>query len=89
MTSALALELIRHAIVTCLLVAAPLLLVALLVGVVISLLQAVTSLQEQTLTFIPKLVAVGAVTILVLPWMVRELIQYLAEMIRTLPMLVA
>jgi flagellar biosynthesis protein FliQ len=88
-TSALALELIRHAIVTCLLVAAPLLLVALLVGVIISLLQAVTSLQEQTLTFIPKLVAVGAVTILVLPWMMRELIQYLVEMIRTLPMLVA
>ena len=53
-TSALALELIRHAIMTCLLVAAPLLLVALLVGVLVSLFQAVTSLQEQTLTFIPE-----------------------------------
>lgn len=89
MTSALALELIRHAIMTCLLVAAPLLLVALLVGVLVSLFQAVTSLQEQTLTFIPKLVAVGAVAILALPWMMRELIQYLVEMLRTLPMLVA
>jgi flagellar biosynthetic protein FliQ len=49
----------------------------------------VTSLQEQTLTFIPKLVAVGAVAILVLPWMMRELIQYLVEMLRTLPVLAA
>ena len=87
MTSAFALELIRHAIMTCLLVSAPLLLVALLVGVVISLLQAVTSLQEQTLTFIPKLVAVGAVAIMVLPWMMGQLTQYLVEMIRTIPML--
>ena len=87
MTSAFALELIRHAIMMCLLVAAPLLLVALLVGVVISLLQAVTSLQEQTLTFIPKLVAVGAVAILVLPWMMGQLTQCLVEMIRTIPML--
>ena len=89
MTSTLALELIRHAIMTGLLVAAPLLLVALLVGVLVSLFQAVTSLQEQTLTFIPKLVAVGAVAILILPWMMRQLIQYLVEMVRTLPMLVA
>jgi flagellar biosynthetic protein FliQ len=88
-TSTFALELIRHAITTCLLVAAPLLLVALLVGVLVSLFQAVTSLQEQTLTFIPKLVAVGAVALLVLPWMMRQLIQYLVEMVRTLPMLVA
>lgn len=89
MTSALALELVRHAIMTCLLVAAPLLLVALLVGLLISLFQAVTSLQEQTLTFIPKLVAVGGIAILVLPWMMRQLVQYLVEMLRTLPMLVA
>lgn len=89
MTSALALELVRHAIMTCLLVAAPLLLVALLVGLLISLFQAVTSLQEQTLTFIPKLVAVGGIAILVLPWMMRQLVQYVVEMLRTLPMLVA
>ena len=89
MTAAFALELIRHAIVTGLLVAAPLLLVALLVGVLVSLFQAVTSLQEQTLTFIPKLVAVGAVAVIVLPWMMQQLIQYLIEMIRDLPAVVA
>lgn len=85
MTAMLALELIRHAITIGLLVAAPLLLTALLVGVLVSLVQAVTQLQEQTLTFIPKLVAVGAVAVITLPWMMRELIQYLVEMIRSLP----
>jgi flagellar biosynthetic protein FliQ len=88
-TATFALELIRHAITTGLLVAAPLLLVALLVGVLVSLFQAVTSLQEQTLTFIPKLVAVGAVAVIVLPWMMQQLIQYLVEMIRNLPAVVA
>ena len=85
MTSGLALELIRHAVMLGLLVAAPLLLVALLVGVVVSLFQAVTQLQEQTLSFIPKLVAVGLVAVLSLPWMLRQLIQYLVEMIRMIP----
>ena len=89
MTAALALELIRHAIMTCLFVAAPLLLTALLVGVLVSLLQAVTQLQEQTLTFIPKLVAVGAVAVIMLPWMMRQLVQYLIEMIRAIPSVVA
>ncbi len=89
MTPILALELIRHAITTCLLVAAPLLLTALIVGVLVSLLQAVTQLQEQTLTFIPKLVAVGAVAVIMLPWMMHQLVQYLVEMIRALPSVAA
>ncbi len=85
MTSALALELVRHAVMLGLMVAAPLLIVALAVGVVISLLQAVTQVQEQTLTFIPKLIAVAAVGVLTLPWMLRQLVQYLVEMLRSLP----
>jgi flagellar biosynthesis protein FliQ len=89
MSAMLALELIRHAITIGLLVAAPLLLTALLVGVLVSLFQAITQLQEQTLTFIPKLVAVGAVAILMLPWMMQQLIQYLTEMIRALPTVAA
>lgn len=89
MTTALAMELIRHAVMMCLLVAGPLLLVALLVGVVVSLVQAVTQLQEQTLTFIPKLLAVCLVAVMALPWMMRQLIQYVVEMLRTLPLLVA
>jgi flagellar biosynthetic protein FliQ len=87
-TSGLALELIRHAVMLGLMVSAPLLLVALLVGVLVSLFQAVTQLQEQTLTFIPKLVAIGLVAVLSLPWMLRQLTQYVVEMIRMIPAVV-
>lgn len=89
MSAELALELVRRATFLALTVSAPLLLTALVVGVLISLLQALTSLQEQTLTFLPKLIAVGAVFLLALPWMLRQLIQYLVEMIGAFPNLAA
>ena len=89
MSAELALELVRRATFLALTVSAPLLLTALVVGVLISLLQALTSLQEQTLTFLPKLIAVGAVFLLALPWMLRQLIQYLVEMIGAFPNLTA
>jgi flagellar biosynthetic protein FliQ len=74
-----AVEVIRRAVLTTLLVSAPLLVVALLVGVVVSLIQAVTQIQEQTLTFIPKILAVGLVLLLTLPWVLTRLTQYLVE----------
>ena len=70
-----------------LLVGAPLLLTALLVGVVVSLLQAVTQVQEQTLTFLPKLLAMGAVLLAAMPFMLRQLVEYLTTLLRTLPSL--
>ena len=88
MSTGLAIELLSHAVSTCLLVAAPLLLTALVVGVVVSLVQALTQIQEQTLTFIPKLVAVAVVLLLALPWVVRELTDYIAQMFNVLPGLV-
>ena len=88
MSPGLAIELLHRAVVTCLLVAAPLLITSLLVGVVVSLVQALTQIQEQTLTFIPKLVAVAVVMMLSLPWMLRQLIEYLTHTIDLLPSLV-
>lgn len=70
-------------------VAAPLLATALLIGVVVSLVQALTQIQEQTLTFLPKLLGIGAVFLLIMPWMLRQLIQFLVEMIRAMPALAA
>jgi flagellar biosynthetic protein FliQ len=87
MNGPLAVELVRRALMLTLMVAGPALVVALLVGVVISLLQAVTQVQEQTLTFIPKLVAVGAVVLLTLPWALRMLVDFLVELLRGLPSL--
>jgi flagellar biosynthesis protein FliQ len=82
---ALAIDLIQHAVMIALLVAAPLLVTALSVGVLVSLVQAVTQLQEQTLTFIPKLVALALVFVLTLPWMLSQLVQYLVGVLRSLP----
>jgi len=69
-------ELLRHTFFLVLLVAAPVLLVGLLVGFVISLLQAATQVQDQTLSFIPKIVAMIACCIVLLPWMGQHLMEY-------------
>ena len=89
MSGTLAIDLVRHAVMLSLLVAAPLLATALLVGIVVSLLQAVTQLQEQTLTFVPKLLAIALVFALTLPWMLTRLVEYLAGVLRSLPTLVS
>ena len=85
MSPGLAIELLHRAVVVCLMVAAPLLVTSLLVGVVVSLIQALTQIQEQTLTFIPKLVAVALVMLFCLPWMIRELVEYLTRTFDLLP----
>ena len=72
-----------------LMVAAPLLVTALVIGVVVSLIQAVTQLQEQTLTFIPKLLALALVFTFTLPWTLTRLVEYLAGVLRSLPTLVS
>jgi flagellar biosynthetic protein FliQ len=88
-SGALAVDLVRHAVMLSLLVAAPLLATALVVGVIVSLVQAVTQLQEQTLTFIPKLLALALVFTLTLPWTLTRLVEYLAGVLRSLPTLVS
>jgi flagellar biosynthetic protein FliQ len=85
MSPGLAVQLIDHAMMMALMVAAPLLVTALVVGVVVSLVQALTQIQEQTLTFIPKLVAVAVVLLLCMPWMVRQLVQYVISAFDLLP----
>ena len=58
---------------------APLLIVAMVVGIVVSLLQAVTQINEATLSFIPKIVAIAIVLLLAAPWMLETLVGYTAE----------
>jgi flagellar biosynthetic protein FliQ len=76
-------ELIRHTLVLALVVSAPMLVIGLGVGVLVSLLQAVTQIQEQTLTFIPKITAMFAAAILLFPWIGHRLIEYTASMLLT------
>lgn len=89
MSYALVVDLARNAIMTALLIAGPLLIVALGTGLLISVVQAVTQIQEQTLSFVPKLFAVGAVFLLALPWMLQVLVQYTVELFRSFPVLVS
>jgi flagellar biosynthesis protein FliQ len=67
------------------LIAAPVLATALFVGLVISVLQVATQLQEMTLSYVPKLVASGAVLILLGPWMLHRLTQFAIDLIATIP----
>ena len=73
-------DLIRNTLVLALIVSTPMLAIGLIVGVLVSLFQAVTQIQEQTLTFVPKIVAMVAAVILLFPWMGHYLVNYASEM---------
>jgi len=75
------LDVARDAIVTLVMVAAPLMLVGLVVGVAISLLQALTQIQEMTLTFVPKILAMFASMLVALPFMADALQGHMARLV--------
>ena len=62
-------------------IAAPILMAGVVVGLVISLLQSITSIQEQTLAFVPKIAAMMLVAVLLLPWIVQRLVEFTVEML--------
>lgn len=70
----------RQAIYTIILTSAPLLLTSLIVGLIISIFQTVTSIQEQTLTFVPKILAVFAVMLLVGAWMLNNMSDFMVQL---------
>jgi flagellar biosynthetic protein FliQ len=78
----------QHALVVTLMIAAPLLLTALAVGLFVGVLQAATQINEMTLSFIPKLLALAAVLVIAGPWMLRTLIDYTRHLIESLPSLI-
>ena len=71
----------RDLLTTALLLALPTLVVSLVVGLVISVLQAATSIQEQTLNFVPRMLALGAVVLLTLPWSLQVATHFTARML--------
>ncbi len=78
-------EVLRQLISTSLMVVSPILLGSLLVGLVVSLLQSVTSIQEQTLSFVPKLLAVSLVIVVGAPWILRQLMQFTITFLSRIP----
>lgn len=75
----------QHALYVAMLVGAPLLLTALAVGLVIGIFQAATQINEMTLSFIPKLLAMALVLAIAGPWMLRTLVQFTRDLILNLP----
>jgi flagellar biosynthetic protein FliQ len=88
MTDAAALSLAREALMTALMVSAPILLVSLAIGVIISIFQAMTQVNEVTMTFVPKILGVFAVAAVFGPWMVGTMVNYTTRLFATLPLLV-
>lgn len=89
MSYGLIIDMARDALLLGLMLAGPLLLAALSVGLIIAIFQAVTQIQEQTLAFVVKLFAVGAVFLLTLTWMIQSAVRYTVELFRSLPGLVS
>ncbi len=85
MTTEWVLGLGREAILLALSVAAPMLVLGLLTGVSISILQAVTQVQEMTLTFIPKILAVAIALLIFLPWIISRLVSFTSRLISGIP----
>ena len=83
MTPQYVVELTRHAVETVLLVAAPMLAAALIVGLIVSVFQAATQIQEQTLTFAPKIVAVLVTLIISAPWAIKVLLAFTHDILRS------
>ncbi|MCX7202316.1 MAG: flagellar biosynthesis protein FliQ [Burkholderiales bacterium] len=78
----------RQALELMLIVSAPLLLVALALGLAVSFFQAITQLNEQTLSFLPKLVGVALTLIVAGPWMISTLVDYLQRTLQSIPQIV-
>jgi flagellar biosynthetic protein FliQ len=88
MNAAYATDLLKLLMTNAVTLAAPILLTAMVIGLAVSLFQSVTSIQEQTLTFVPKVLAIVALLILLMPWMLRTMVEFAAGMIGRMPQMV-
>lgn len=80
MTAEVIVDIARDAIWTIIKCSAPMLLVSLVIGLIISIFQTVTSIQEQTLTFVPKFIAIMAIVIIAGNWILTQLSEYIIEL---------
>ena len=88
MTPELVMNIGRQAIEMTLILSGPLLLAALVIGLIISIFQAATQINEQTLSFIPKLVGMFLVLILAGPWMLQMMVDYIRRLFESIPQLI-
>ena len=89
MDASLVIDLGREAMLMALMIGAPVLLVGVAVGLLIGLLQALTQIQDQTVAFVPKIVAMVAALSLCLPWLIERMVEYSQELIANIPRMVS
>ncbi len=80
MTVDQAIDVVRETLTLMLMLSMPILAAALVIGLIVSLLQAVTQVQEQTLSFVPKIVGMGLAAIIVLPWIITQIMDFATRM---------
>ena len=85
MSPELVINMVQHALYTLIIVSAPVLGVSLLVGLLVSILQAATQINEMTLTFIPKLIALFLVLLLAGPWMLNTMMDFTIRLYQSIP----
>lgn len=85
MTTDTAVDLVREALFLGLMIAAPPLLVSIAIGLAVGIGQAVTQIQEQSLSFVPRLVVVALAVLLMLPWTIDRLVDYATNLYREAP----
>jgi len=78
----------RQAVEMTLLLSAPLLLAALVIGLIVSVFQAATQINEQTLAFVPKLVGMFLILLLAGPWMLQMMVEYVRRLFESIPLLI-
>jgi flagellar biosynthesis protein FliQ len=81
MVSQSAVTLARQALATTFWLAAPILVVAIVVGLVISVLQTMTSIQDTTISTVPRLASVGLIILILMPWLIRKLVMYTTQLL--------
>ena len=81
-----AVDLARNALVMALLVGAPVLIVGMAVGLTIGLFQALTQIQDQTIAFVPKIIAMIAALAFALPWLIHQMVQYSHDLFTRIPL---
>lgn len=86
MDTQIAVDLGREALMTAVIIGAPILLVGIVVALVVGLLQALTQIQDQTLSFVPKIVAMIAAVAVCLPWLVQRMVEYSESLITNIPL---
>jgi len=81
-------ELLKALMLQAVAIVTPILMTAMVIGLAVSLFQSVTSIQEQTLSFVPKALGIISLLILLMPWILRSLVEFATAMIEKMPQMV-